>query len=76
VGAAGGLRLLKADSAPVDFLEGGSGLQSNERSEYEVQTIPDATSGQATAPARAEVDVPLEWREVRVPFEIKNIPLP
>ncbi len=76
VGASGGLRLLKADNTPIDFLEAGSGLQSTERSEFEIQTLPDPANGQATAPARAEVDVPLEWREVRVPFEIKNIPLP
>ncbi len=76
VGSSGGLRLLKADNSPVDFLEAGSGLQSAERTEFEIQTLPDPANGQAPAPARAELDVPLEWREVRVPFEIKNIPLP
>jgi len=76
ISSSGGLRLLKADNAPVEFLESGSGLQSVERSEFEVQTLPDPASGQALTPAKAELDVPLEWREVRVPFEIKNIPLP
>ena len=76
VSSSGGLRLLGAGDASVDFMEAGSGIQSPERSEFEVQTLPDASSGQPTTPARAEVDVPLEWREVRVPFEIKNIPLP
>jgi hypothetical protein len=76
VGSSGGLRLMGADGASVDFLEAGSGLQSTERSEFEVQAVPNPTTGQSIAPTKAEVDVPLEWREVRVPFEIKNIPLP
>ena len=29
-----------------------------------------------TAPAKIIVDIPLEWREVQIPFEFKDIPLP
>jgi hypothetical protein len=75
VGTSGGLRVQRADSAPLEFLETGSGMQSSERSEFEVQTLPDPAN-EAAGPAKIEVDLPLEWREVRVPFEIKNVPLP
>ena len=29
-----------------------------------------------TTPAKIQIDVPLEWREVLIPFEWKNLPLP
>jgi hypothetical protein len=78
-GAGGIARLYNAQNAPVAFTD--AGTQQNEgRTDAVLQTLSSVNAeGQPSvgeAPARLEVDLPLEWREVRLPFEIKNIPLP
>ncbi len=74
------VRLLNAEGQPLSL----NGSSSRENEDNGVHTIDiemtvsqnDDKDLEHSTPAKLVVDVPLEWREVDVPFEFQDLPLP